>query len=201
MRLSPPREMVEPEITLLPIASRTEPTAPTSTRTPEASRPGLVSPTRPVFRSTFAGIAPRPPTASSSRELLLEPPEQQVLSTRSRRSLGGQDSPGLYPQVLSARESPRSEWDAVDTREGTTSNRRRQEWDSNLRLNTGADSSSAPAAPKKKRGKQRRRGKKKQKALAEKDTVGDTSGGAAAAQEDQSIDIYLDNDDEVKALD
>ena len=53
---------------------------------------------------------------------------------------------------------------------------------------------------KKKREKQRRRGKKKQKALAEKDTVGDTSGGAAA-QEDQSIDIYLDNDDEVEALD
>ena len=115
--------------------------------------------------------------------------------------MGGQDSAGLFPKVLSARESPRSEWDAVDSREGTTSNRRRQEWDSNLRLNTGADSSSAPAAPKKKRGKQRRRGKKKQKALAEKDTVGDTSGGAAAAQEDQSIDIYLDNDDEVEALD
>ena len=104
----------------------------------------------------------------------------------------------MYPQ---ARESPRSEWDAVDTREGTTSNRRRQEWDSNLRLNTGADSSSAPAAPKKKRGKQRRRWKKKQKSLAEKDTVGDNrSGGAVAAQEDQSIDIYLDNDDEVEAL-
>ena len=114
--------------------------------------------------------------------------------------MGGQHNiGGLNHQVISARESPRSEWDAIDTSEGR-SNRRRQEWDTNLRLNTVADSSSAPPAAKKKRKKQRQRGKKKQKTLAEKQIVGDTS-SAAAAQEDQSIDIYLDNDNEVEALD
>ena len=180
VRLSPPREMVEPEITLLPIASRPEPTAQTSTRTEATPRPGLKSSTRPVFQSTFAGIAPRPPTASSSRQLLLEPPEQQVLSTRSRRSLGGQQSNvGLNQQVLSTREGPRSEWDTVDTSEGRN-NRRRQEWDTNLRLNTVVDSSSAPASKKKRK---RQRGKKKQKTLAEKQIVNDA-----------------DNDDEVEAL-
>merc|ERR1711971_124453 len=199
VRLSPPREMVEPEITLLPIAStsasgRLE--SPSTITDATLPQPSLDSSTRPVFRSTFAGIAPRPPnTASSSKQLLLEPPEQQVLSRRSRRrSLGQREN-----NVLSARESPRNEWDAVDTSEGgvTSNNRLRQEWDSNLRLNTVADSSSAAPAPRKRRKKQR--GKKKQKAVAKKQIVGETN--SAAQQEDQSIDIYLDNDDEVEALD
>ena len=113
---------------------------------------------------------------------------------------------------MSARESPRNEWDAVDTSEGsgTSNNRRRQEedkgrsnnrlrqeWDTNLRLNTVADSLRSASAPRKRRKKQG--GKKKQKALAKKQIVGDTN--SAAQQEDQSIDIYLDNDDEVEALD
>ena len=208
VRLSPPREMVEPEITLLPIASiRPEPP---SSRTEANPQSTLDSSTNPgPFRSTFAGIAPRPPTASSSKQLILEPPEQQVLSRRSRRrSLGQMDSKGLHHQVLSARESPRNEWDAVDTSEGggrsnnrlrqeEDNTRLRQEWDSNLRLNTVADSSNATPAPRKRRKKQG--GKKKQKAVARKQIVDDTN--SAAQQEDQSIDIYLDNDDEVEALD
>ena len=95
--------------------------------------------------------------------------------------MGGQQSNvGLNQQVLSTREGPRSEWDTVDTSEGRN-NRRRQEWDTNLRLNTVVDSSSAPASKKKRK---RQRGKKKQKTLAEKQIVNDA-----------------DNDDEVEALD
>ena len=113
--------------------------------------------------------------------------------------MGQTDSKGLHHQVLSARESPKNEWDAVDTSDGggRSNNRLRQEWDSNLRLNTVADSSGATPAPRKRRKKQR--GKKKQKAVAKKQIVGETN--SAAQQEDQSIDIYLDNDDEVEALD
>ena len=126
--------------------------------------------------------------------------------------MGRTDDNRLHHQVLSARESPRNEWDAVDTSEGsgTSNNRRRQEedkgrsnnrlrqeWDTNLRLNTVADSLRSAPAPRKRRKKQG--GKKKQKALAKKQIVGDTN--SAAQQEDQSIDIYLDNDDEVEALD
>merc|ERR1712032_1528196 len=126
------------------------------------------------------------------------------------RSLGRTDDNRLHHQVLSARECPRSEWDAVDTSEGggtrrrqegdksgRSNNRLRQEWDTNLRLNTVADSLRSAPAPRKRRKKQG--GKKKQKALAKKQIVGDTN--SAAQQEDQSIDIYLDNDDEVEALD
>ena len=127
--------------------------------------------------------------------------------------MGQTDSKGLHHQVLSARESPQNEWDAVDTSEGggrsnnrlrqeedksgRRNNRLRQEWDSNLRLNTVADSSNAAPASRKRRKKQR--GKKKQKAVARKQIVGGTN--SAAQQEDQSIDIYLDNDDEVEVLD
>ena len=107
--------------------------------------------------------------------------------------MGGQ----VNPQTLTARESPRSEWNVGERRERErSSNRRRLEWDTNLRLNTVGESSNVAAASKKKR-KQRQRGKKKQR---EKQMVGDRSGGAAA-QEDKSIDIFLDNDDEVEALD
>ena len=110
--------------------------------------------------------------------------------------MGRTDDNRLHHQILSARESPRNEWDAVDISEGSGT-RRRQEWDTNLRLNTVADSLRSAPAPRKRRKKQR--GKKKQKALAKKQIVGDKN--SAVQQEDQSIDIYLDNDDEVEALD
>ena len=192
VRLSPPREVVEPEITLLPISSRPKSVAPSSTGRGATSRHAPQSSTRPVFQSSFAGIAPRPPVASSSKQLLLEPPEQQGFDTRSRRSMGKADT----GQV--SRERPGSEWDAIDTHprgSGGGASTRRQEWDTGLRLNTVADSSRSSVPTPKRKGKKQRG--KKPKASAKKQDVRNASADTA----DQSIDVYLDNDDEVEALD
>ena len=144
VRLSPPREMPEPEITLLPITSTPDPRPSTSNRTRTSTKSvPLSSSATTAFRSTFAGIAPCAPQVSGS--LLLEPPEQRGLSPRSQRPLG---------KVDTAKEGPRSEWEAGEVQNKNnpgTSSGRRQEWDTHLRLHTVSTNSSRIVPKKKKR--------------------------------------------------
>ena len=157
VRLSPPREMPEPEVTLLPITSTQDPSPSTSNRTRTSTKSGpLSSSATTAFRSTFAAIAPRAPKVSGS--LLLEPPEQRGLSPRSRRSLG---------KVDTAKEGPRSEWEAGEVQNKNnagTSSGRRQEWDTHLRLHTVSTNSSGTVPKKKKR---KGRGKKKSNSVVD----------------------------------
>ena len=157
VRLSPPREMPEPEITLLPITSTPDPRPSTSNRTRTSTKSGpLSSSATTAFRSTFAGIAPCAPQVSGS--LLLEPPEQRGLSPRSQRPLGNVDT---------AKEGPRSEWEAGEVQNKNnpgTSSGRRQEWDTHLRLHT-VSTNSGGIVPKKK--KRKGRGKKKSNSVVD----------------------------------
>ena len=157
VRLSPPREMPEPEITLLPITSTPDPRPSTSNRTRTSTKSGpLSSSATTAFRSTFAGIAPCAPQVSGS--LLLEPPEQRGLCPISRRPLG---------KVDTAKEGPKSEWEAGEVQNKNnpgTSSGRRQEWDTHLRLHTVSTNSSRIVPKKKKR---KGRGKKKSNSVVD----------------------------------